>query len=218
MKVISQSGIYKELKNKADLVNEKVPAEQLPSYVDDVMEFASVESLPNPGETGKIYIALNTNLTYRWGGSTYIQIPTKGDKGDPGIDAQYTPANQVYTEDMLQYGQYDVWNIGAFLVELIDKLKIAGIMKNLPPAPTPAATHHIEPTGDQFFITLNTNIPAGRMQYKFAGSAGWYESDSPAVFSASNEMEVSIITPFTVRDKGNGTTSSRSAEVTSTLV
>jgi hypothetical protein len=52
----------------------QVPAAQLPSYVDDVLEFSSPAAFPVPGETGKIYVALNTNETYRWGGSSYIKI------------------------------------------------------------------------------------------------------------------------------------------------
>lgn len=52
----------------------KVPSGQLPSYVDDVIEVANYAALPNPGETGKIYVTLDTNLTYRWTGSTYVEI------------------------------------------------------------------------------------------------------------------------------------------------
>lgn len=52
----------------------KVPASQLPSYVDDVLEYADATGFPPTGETGKIYIALNTNLTYRWSGSGYVEI------------------------------------------------------------------------------------------------------------------------------------------------
>lgn len=52
----------------------KVPSTQLPSYVDDVLEYANVSSFPQTGETGKIYVALDTNLTYRWTGSTYVEI------------------------------------------------------------------------------------------------------------------------------------------------
>lgn len=59
---------------KADLVNGEVPSEQLPSYVDDVLEFDSVDNFPEEGETGKIYVDLATNYTYRWSGSAYIQI------------------------------------------------------------------------------------------------------------------------------------------------
>lgn len=54
--------------------NKKVPSSQLPSYVDDVIEFASFNNFPLTGESGKIYIASNTNRTYRWSGSTYVEI------------------------------------------------------------------------------------------------------------------------------------------------
>jgi len=46
----------------------------LPSYVDDVLEYASFSVLPAIGEAGKIYVTLDTNLTYRWTGSTYIKV------------------------------------------------------------------------------------------------------------------------------------------------
>lgn len=52
----------------------KVPVAQLPSYVDDVLEYANLAGFPATGETGKIYVALDTNKTYRWSGSTYIYI------------------------------------------------------------------------------------------------------------------------------------------------
>jgi hypothetical protein len=56
----------------------KVPATQLPSYVDDVLEFDDLSSFPLTGETGKIYVTLDTNKIYRWSGSTYIEISSGG--------------------------------------------------------------------------------------------------------------------------------------------
>lgn len=52
----------------------KVPSGQLPSYVDDVLEYENKASFPATGETGKIYVAKDTNLTYRWGGTAYVEI------------------------------------------------------------------------------------------------------------------------------------------------
>lgn len=52
----------------------KVPSGQLPSYVDDVLEYDNKTSFPASGETGKIYVAKDTNLTYRWSGSAYVEI------------------------------------------------------------------------------------------------------------------------------------------------
>lgn len=52
----------------------KVPAAQLPSYVDDVLEYSTKAQFPQTGETGKIYVAKDTNLTYRWTGTQYLEI------------------------------------------------------------------------------------------------------------------------------------------------
>jgi len=52
----------------------KIDATYLPSYVDDVEEYANLAAFPPVGEAGKIYVALDTNLTYRWSGSVYVEI------------------------------------------------------------------------------------------------------------------------------------------------
>lgn len=52
----------------------KVPSAQLPSFVDDVVEAANFAALPGTGETGKIYVTLDNNKTYRWSGSAYVEI------------------------------------------------------------------------------------------------------------------------------------------------
>lgn len=70
----NQTDLNTALGLKADLVGGKVPSSQLPSYVDDVVEVANYAALPVTGETGKIYITLDTNLIYRWTGSTYVEI------------------------------------------------------------------------------------------------------------------------------------------------
>lgn len=54
--------------------NGMVPSAQLPSYVDDVLEYASLSAFPVTGESGKIYVALDTGRTYRWSGSAYVEI------------------------------------------------------------------------------------------------------------------------------------------------
>lgn len=46
----------------------------LPSYVDDVLEYSTFSALPATGESGKIYVTLDTNLTYRWSGTSYVEI------------------------------------------------------------------------------------------------------------------------------------------------
>lgn len=54
--------------------NGKVPSSQLPSYVDDVLEFDNKDLFPTTGESGKIYVDTTANLTYRWSGSQYVEI------------------------------------------------------------------------------------------------------------------------------------------------
>lgn len=72
--VYTKTAIDELASEKADLVDGKVPASQLPSYVDDVLSFPTLSSFPSVGESGKIYIALDTNKTYRWTGSGYVVI------------------------------------------------------------------------------------------------------------------------------------------------
>jgi hypothetical protein len=70
----------------------KVPSSQLPSYVDDVLEFANLAAFPGTGEVDKIYVAIDTNKTYRWGGSTYVEIsasPGSTDAVPEGSTNQY---------------------------------------------------------------------------------------------------------------------------------
>lgn len=52
----------------------KVASAQLPSYVDDVVEYANQAGFPATGETSKIYVALDNNKIYRWSGSAYVEI------------------------------------------------------------------------------------------------------------------------------------------------
>ena len=62
------------LSTKADLVGGLIPASQLPSYADDVLSFVDLASFPVTGEEAKIYIAEDVNKTYRWSGSSYVEI------------------------------------------------------------------------------------------------------------------------------------------------
>lgn len=87
----------------------KVPSTQLPSFVDDVLEYDNFEAFPGTGESGKIYVAKDVNLEYRWSGTQYIQISKSiglgetsstaysGDKGKQVADrvAEVYSANSV---------------------------------------------------------------------------------------------------------------------------
>lgn len=84
----------------------KIPTSQLPSSVDEVLEYGSISDFPEEGEAGKIYVTRDTNLTYRWGGTMYVEISEslalgetmstayRGDRGKTAYDhSQVTSGN-----------------------------------------------------------------------------------------------------------------------------
>ena len=73
----------------------KVPSAQLPSYVDDVLEFVNLAAFPGTGEVDKIYVAIDTNKTYRWGGSTYVEISASPGSTDAVPEGS---TNKYYTD------------------------------------------------------------------------------------------------------------------------
>lgn len=74
----------------------KIPAAQLPAYVDDVLEFANLAAFPASGSTGVIYVAIDTNRVYRWSGSAYFEISAAPSSTDAitegGTNLYYTDA------------------------------------------------------------------------------------------------------------------------------
>ena len=52
----------------------RIPASQIPGGFDNIKEYNNLKSFPTTGEEGKIYVAKDTNLTYRWTGTQYIEI------------------------------------------------------------------------------------------------------------------------------------------------
>ena len=97
--------------------NGKVLTSQLPSFVDDVIEAENFAVLPNEGETGKIYVTLDNNKTYRWSGSAYVEISAslalgetdstayRGDRGKVAYD-HATDANKI--SSAITSGMYKV--------------------------------------------------------------------------------------------------------------
>lgn len=95
---------------KADLVDGRIPSGQLPSYVDDVLEYANLAALPEEGEGNKIYVTLDTNLTYRWSGTQYVEISKslalgttettahRGDHGDTAYQHSQATGNPHGTD------------------------------------------------------------------------------------------------------------------------
>lgn len=89
--------------NYATLENGKIPASQLPAFVDDVLEFDSVTDFPEVGTSGVIYIAKDTNKTYRWGGSAYVEISESlalGETAGTAFEGSKGKALQIAVSDL----------------------------------------------------------------------------------------------------------------------
>ena len=113
----------------------KVGSAFLPSYVDDVIEVANFAALPVTGETGKIYVTLNDNLTYRWSGSAYVEISKslaigetsstayRGDRGKTAYDHSQTahaPSNADNTQAAIVAASSKATPVDADTLALID--------------------------------------------------------------------------------------------------
>ena len=89
----------------------KVPSDQLPSYVDDVVEVPTEAGLPQPGESGKIYVTADTNLIYRWvvtnvetKAGNYVEIPRTSAESITRLDKIQTKGKVVDKEYSIEKG------------------------------------------------------------------------------------------------------------------
>ena len=163
----------------------KISSTYLPSYVDDVLEYANLASFPATGETGKIYVTLDTNKTYRWSGSAYIEIASS--PGAAGANTQ------------LQYNNNGVFGASSVLTFNGSKLSVAGQIEStttgfkFPDGTTQASAatgggawekitanttattkkqYVTDTTSAAFTVTLPTNPAAGDYVY-FMDAGNW---------------------------------------------
>ena len=85
--------------------NGKIPSTHLPSYVDDVLEYATKALFPTNGESGKIYTALDTNIIYRWSGSKYTEISSTLALGETSSTAYSGDKGKKVTDDLSEHKQ-----------------------------------------------------------------------------------------------------------------
>ena len=91
--------------------NGLIPSEQLPSYVDDVIEVSNQAGLPEKGESGKIYVTADTNLIYRWvvteaetGAGNYVEIPRTSAESITRLNTIQTKGGVVDQEYSIEKG------------------------------------------------------------------------------------------------------------------
>jgi hypothetical protein len=111
---VATSGVYSDLTGKPTLgtaaaltagtaagnvpvldVGGKIPAAVLPAYVDDVLEYTNLAALPVTGTAGLIYVTQDTNRTYRWSGSAYVEIAASPGSTDAVTEGA---TNKYYTD------------------------------------------------------------------------------------------------------------------------
>ena len=94
----------------APLVNGLIPAQYLPSYVDDVIEGYyyngsfyeddQYQTLITP-ERGKIYISLDTDKSYRWSGSVFVELPSGGVVYSAGSGIDISATNEISADNTI---------------------------------------------------------------------------------------------------------------------
>lgn len=165
----------------ASAITGVIASANLPSYVDDVLEYSAKANFPATGEAGKIYVDTATNITYRWGGSAYVEISpslalgetsSTAYRGDRGATA-YTHATSD-TGKALSSGLYKITTSARGHVTAGTAVTKADITGLGIPAQDTVYTH---PT-----TSGNKHIPSG-------GSAGQFlkwSADGTAVWAADN--------------------------------
>ena len=101
-----------------------VPSVFLPSYVDDVIEVADLSALPGIGESGKVYITLDTGRQYRWGGTTYAQLSASPGTTDDLVEGL---RNLFFTPERCRQAQVQAdWNAHGDKSEILNKPDLKG--------------------------------------------------------------------------------------------
>jgi len=129
----------------------------LPSFVDDVLEYADLAAFPATGETGKLYVALDTNFIYRWSGSTYVQV---GGGGAGLVDSVFGRVGGITAE----VGDYSAFYLGidakAADSNLLDALDSTEFLRSIA-SDYSGDLNDITINGKHRITTGATNFPSG---------------------------------------------------------
>ena len=222
----------------------KVPAGQLPSYVDDILEYVNLASFPGypstGGETGKIYVDLSTNKIYRWSGSAYVEVSSAGVSW--GAIAG-TLSNQTDLQNALnakeptitagttaQYWRGDktwqtlpVYSLPTASATVLGGVKIGGGVSIDAGGVISVSTNYQAPlTGTGFVKSTAGTISYDTSSYYLASNPNGYTSNAGTVTSVSGTGTVSGLTlSGTVTTSGSltlgGTLALTSLQVTQAL-
>lgn len=163
---ISDDSLHKELTNFKNTKGKanglaslddsgKVPSTQLPSYVDDVLEFTQLDQLPKPGESGKIYVVTSTNLQYRWSGSDYVEISKSLALGETSSTAYPGDKGKATTDVVNSLSDNLVNDV---LVSQSDKNSVSLTIKSITKNPVKKNKELLLVDGEPILLTDNTPI------------------------------------------------------------
>ena len=163
---ISDDSLHKELTNFKNTKGKanglaslddsgKVPSTQLPSYVDDVLEFTQLDQLPKPGESGKIYVVTSTNLQYRWSGSDYVEISKSLALGETSSTAYPGDKGKATTDVVNSLSDNLVNDV---LVSQSDKNSVSLAIKSITKNPVKKNKELLLVDGEPILLTDNTPI------------------------------------------------------------
>ena len=166
---ISDDSLHKELTNFKNTKGKanglaslddsgKVPSTQLPSYVDDVLEFTQLDQLPKPGESGKIYVVTSTNLQYRWSGSDYVEISKSLALGETSSTAYPGDKGKATTDVVNSLSDNLVNDV---LVSQSDKNSVSLTIKSITKNPAKKNKELLLVDGEPILLTDNTPILLG---------------------------------------------------------
>lgn len=166
----------------------KVPSSQLPSYVDDVLEYTNKASFPATGEAGKIYVDKTTNKTYRWSGTAYVEISSSLVLGETSSTAYAGDKGKATTD-----------NVNAILAgtKVVPKATDANTLDGKDSTAFANATHTHTKSQIKDFPTsmknptsmklqLNGGTTEGTNQFTYDGSVAKTVNITPAGIGASH--------------------------------
>jgi hypothetical protein len=160
----------------------KISSLYLPSYVDDVLEYANLAAFPVTGETGKIYVALDTNRTYRWSGSAYIEVSA-------------SPVTSVFTRTgnvVASNGDYTASQVTNVPAGSIASVTVQNAVNELDTNKVPTTRQVIAGTGLSGGGALSGNVT---VSMPAVGTANTYGSASSVpVFTTDAQGRVSSVT------------------------
>lgn len=132
-----------------------IPSAQLPSYVDDVIEVDTFSNLPGTGESGKIYIVQDTNLTYRWSGTAYVEISKSLALGETSSTAYPGDKGKATTDVVNSLSDNLVNDV---LVSQSDKNSVSLTIKSITKNPVKKNKELLLADGEPILLTDNTPI------------------------------------------------------------